>query len=144
MLDEAGQSARGARHDRSGELLCISEPRRWFTWDYWNDERRAPDFARTVDIHRKPGYDPRELFLDPRRSMPRLRIALKLLKKKLGFRTLMDVIPLDTSLVRGSHGRTDLGPDRTPVLLSSESLDDLPESMPATAIRDLVLRLALD
>ncbi|MDG2200790.1 MAG: alkaline phosphatase family protein [Phycisphaerales bacterium] len=144
VLDEAGQSARGARHERGGDLLCTSEPQRWFTWDYWNDDRRAPDFARTVDIHRKPGYDPRELFLDPKRTLPRLRIGWKLLKKKLGFRTLMDVIPLDTSLVRGSHGRTDLGADRTPVLLSTESLDDLPETVPATAIRDLMLRLLLD
>jgi len=138
------RAAHGLDHDRAGDLVCISEPRRWFTWDYWLDERRAPDFARTVDIHRKPGYDPRELFLDPARPMVRSGIAWRLLRKRLGFRTLMDVIPLDTSLVRGSHGRTDLGPDRAPVLLCSEPLDGLPDRIAATDVRDLALRLLLD
>ncbi|MDG1898710.1 MAG: hypothetical protein P8I74_02480, partial [Phycisphaerales bacterium] len=103
-----------------------------------------PDFARSVDIHRKPGYDPRELFLDPDLKAPRLRIAWKLLRKKLGFRTLMDVIPLDASLVRGSHGRTDLGPDRSPVLLSSERMDELPDRLPASGVHDVMLRLLFD
>tara|TARA_Y100000589_G_scaffold283521_1_gene281646 strand:+ start:1905 stop:3281 length:1377 start_codon:yes stop_codon:yes gene_type:complete len=132
---------RGLAHERCGDLVCISEPRRWFTWDYWLDAGRAPDFARTVDIHRKPGYDPRELFLDPDRPLLRAGIAWRLLRKKLGFRTLMDVIPLDTSLVRGSHGRTDLGPDRSPVLLCSESMEDLPETIAATDVHDIALRL---
>ena len=37
----------------------------WFTYYYWLDDAKAPDFARCVDIHRKPGYDPAELFIDP-------------------------------------------------------------------------------
>lgn len=144
VLGEDEQMQRGVHHERSGDLLCISEPRRWFVWDYWTDDRRAPDYARTVDIHRKPGYDPRELFLDPNLKAPRLHIAWKLLRKKLGFRTLMDVIPLDASLVRGSHGRTDLGPDRTPIMLSSERMDDLPERLPAAGVHDIMLRLLFD
>ncbi|HEU5397058.1 MAG TPA: alkaline phosphatase family protein, partial [Verrucomicrobiae bacterium] len=66
---------------------------------------RAPDFARTVDIHRKPGYDPAELFIDPRIRLPRWRITRRLLQKKLGFRMLMDVVPVEATLVKGSHGR---------------------------------------
>ena len=86
-------------HPRSGELIVLAKPHAWFTYYYWLDERRAPDFARTVDIHRKPGYDPVELFMT---SMP--RAMWRLAQKKLGFRYRMDVIPLDPTLVRGSHG----------------------------------------
>ena len=121
--------------------MLISDPRRWFTWDYWYDETKAPDYARTVDIHRKPGYDPRELFIDPELTAPKLKIASTLIRKKLGFRTLLDVIPLDTSLVRGSHGRTDLGDDRRPVLLCSEPMEQLPELVESTAVRDVMLDL---
>src|SRR5216683_714451 len=92
-------------HPRSGELVALADARSWFTYYYWNDDRRAPDFARTVEIHRKPGYDPVELFLDPNISSPKLAIGKRLAMRKLGFRALMDVIPLDATLVKGSHGR---------------------------------------
>ncbi len=105
MLDEDGKRRGHLDHRRSGELVAIAEPDAWFTYYYWLDEARMPDFARTVDIHRKPGYDPAELFLDPTLSAPKLSIAGKLLKRKLGFRALLDVIPTDGGLVRGSHGR---------------------------------------
>ncbi len=131
----------GLNHERAGDLVLVSEPRSWFTWDFWYDDALAPDYARTVDIHRKPGYDPRELFIDPKLVAPKLKTAATLLKKKLGFRTMLDLIPLETSLVRGSHGRVDLGDDRRPVLLSSESMDALPEHVPCTAVRDIMLDL---
>ncbi len=92
-------------HERSGDFIVIADQRSWFTYYYWEDDVRAPDFARCVDIHRKCGYDPAELFLDPALSFPKLKLAMRLLQKKLGFRYLMDVIPLDAGLVRGSHGR---------------------------------------
>ena len=94
----------GLDHPRSGEIVALAEPDAWFAYPFWLDDGLAPDYARTVDIHRKPGYDPCELFLDPKIAQPKLRIARRLLRKKLGFRTLFDVIPLDPSLVRGSHG----------------------------------------
>src|SRR6185437_6221605 len=99
------RGAIGLDHARSGELVAIADARSWFTYYYWNEDSRAPDFARTVEIHRKPGYDPVELFLDPAIKSPKLAIGKRLLMRKLGFRSLMDVIPLDASLVRGSHGR---------------------------------------
>ncbi len=92
-------------HARSGDLVAVADARSWFTYYYWQDDARAPDFARCVDIHRKCGYDPAELFIDPAIRMPKLTLALKLARKKLGFRYLMDVIPLDATLVKGSHGR---------------------------------------
>src|SRR6185369_7612336 len=92
--------------------------RAWFTYYYWLDDSVAPDFARTVDIHRKPGYDPVELFLDPQLHFPMLRIAGKLAQKKLGLRMLMDVIPLDASLIKGSHGRRPNKSSDHPILIS--------------------------
>jgi predicted AlkP superfamily pyrophosphatase or phosphodiesterase len=89
----------GLDHPRSGELVALAKPDAWFAYPYWNDDARAPDFARTVDIHRKPGYDPCELFM----TSP-ARAAMRLLQKKLGFRYRLDVVPLDASLVKGSHG----------------------------------------
>jgi len=119
VLDEEGKRDMGLNHSRSGELVAVSRPDRWFTY-YWLDDDKAPDFARTVDIHRKPGSDPAELFLDPQLRMPKIRIAWRILNMKLGFRTLMDVIGLDASLVKGSHGRVTERPEAGPVFISSE------------------------
>ena len=84
------------------------------------DDEVAPDFARCVDIHRKPGYDPVELFLDPEIRSPKLKIATRMIKKKLGFRALLEVIPLDASLVKGSHGRDQVPEDEQPVWMGSD------------------------
>jgi len=119
VLDSQQQAKWNLDHERSGELVAISAGDSWFTYYYWLDDARAPDFARTVDIHKKPGYDPAELFLDPGIRWPKLAIAWRLLKKAFGFRTLMDVIPLDASLVKGSHGRADGPAAHGPVFLSS-------------------------
>jgi predicted AlkP superfamily pyrophosphatase or phosphodiesterase len=139
ILDEAGKRSLGLDHPRSGELVAISKCDAWFTYYYWLDNAHAPDFARTVEIHRKPGYDPAELFLDPAISMPKLSIGWRLLKRNLGFRTLMDVIPLDASLVKGSHGRADGPAQHGPLFLTSEP-DLLPQGpIAATAVKDLLL-----
>ena len=139
VLDRREQKAHAIDHERSGDLVLVSESRRWFSYDYWLDDSRAPDFARTVDIHRKPGYDPCELFVDPNLSLPKLHIAWKLLRKRLGFRTLMDVIPLDPSLVRGSHGRVDVPPDLQPVLITHHDPTDRAQEIPCQAVRDIIL-----
>jgi predicted AlkP superfamily pyrophosphatase or phosphodiesterase len=112
--------AAGVAHARAGDLIAVAAKNAWFTYYYWLDDARAPDFARTVDIHRKPGYDPVELFLDPKLPSPKLRIAQRLLQKKLGLRMLMDVIPLDATLVRGSHGRRPEGKEHWPVVITSQ------------------------
>ena len=104
VLDAGERRARGLDHPRAGDLIALAEENAWFTYYYWVDDAVAPDFARCVDIHRKPGYDPVELFLDPKLCCPKAKIAWRLLRKKLGFRMLMDLIPLDASLVKGSHG----------------------------------------
>jgi predicted AlkP superfamily pyrophosphatase or phosphodiesterase len=105
VLGDAEKTAAGIAHPRAGDLVAVAAENAWFTYYYWLDDARAPDFARTVDIHRKPGYDPVELFLDPKITLPKLKIAARLLQKKLGLRMLMDVISLDATLVKGSHGR---------------------------------------
>jgi predicted AlkP superfamily pyrophosphatase or phosphodiesterase len=83
ILDSNGKKELAIDHERSGELIAISARDRWFSYYWWHDENRAPDFAGKVDIHRKPGYDPVELFIDRKTKS----------------------IPLDASLVKGSHGR---------------------------------------
>ena len=120
VLGQQEKSALGLDHERSGDLIAIATDRAWFTYYYWEDDALAPDFARCVDIHRKPGYDPVELFLDPAISLVKLRIIWRLLQKKLGFRMLMNVIPLDASLVKGSHGKRPSDTNEYPLLISSD------------------------
>ena len=140
VWDEEGKRAHGLDHPRSGELVALARADRWFSYYYWLDEARAPDFARTVDIHRKPGYDPVELFTDPRLRFPKLAAARKLARRKAGFRQLLDIIsPSATHLVRGTHGRLTDDPAMGPLVISSEP-DLLPEgAVHATAFKGLVL-----
>lgn len=140
VLDAEGKRAHGLDHARSGELVAISKADRWFSYYYWLDDEKAPDYARTVDIHRKPGYDPVELFVDPAIRFPMLTMGLKLAKRKMGIRNLLDVISLkDTQMVRGSHGRLTDNPDDGPMVISSnaELMGDGP--VHATAFKQLVL-----
>jgi len=141
VLDEAGKREMGLDHERSGELVAISKADRWFSYYYWLDDRLAPDFARTVDIHRKPGYDPVELFVDPEIRFPMLATGWRLAKRKLGLRTLLDVISLKgTALVKGSHGRLTDDPAHGPLVISSRA-DLLPAgAVEATAFKPLVLK----
>ncbi|MGB8854584.1 MAG: nucleotide pyrophosphatase/phosphodiesterase family protein [Pirellulales bacterium] len=140
VLDREAQAAHGLDHPRSGDLVAVAAPDRWFTYYYWLDDAKMPDFARTVDIHRKPGYDPVELFVDPTLAFPKLRIALTLARKMLGFRYLMNVIGTDASIVRGSHGRL---PDRVadgPVFLCTDGTARR-DSLALTDVRDALLDL---
>ncbi len=123
---------------RGGDLIAVAEPDSWFTYYYWEDDARAPDYARTVDIHRKPGYDPCELFIDPELSFPRLKIAGFLLRKKLGLRGLLDVVPLDAGLVKGSHGSDLVTEELWPVVMGLPEKVERPEQIEA-ALRALVL-----
>jgi len=137
VLDDEGKRALGLDHERSGELVALAADDHWFTYYYWLDDARAPEWARTVDIHRKPGYDPAELFVDPTLTLPAVQVGWRLAKKMLGFRMLMDVIGLDPSLVRGSHGVRTTGP----VLLSSEpTLLPGEGAVHATQVKALILR----
>ena len=143
VLDRRAQASIGLDHERAGELVAIAAADSWFTYYYWLDDRLAPDFARTVDIHRKPGYAPVELFVDPELRLPKLKIAATLAKKALGVRYLMKVIPLDATLVRGSHGRVTDRSEDGPVFISSErSAVDGP--IESTSVRDLMLAHLFD
>ena len=139
VLDRPAQAAAHLDHARSGDLVVLAKPNAWFTYYYWLDDARMPDFARTVDIHRKPGYDPVELFLDPALKAPKLKIAGKLLKKSLGFRYLMDVIPTDASLVRGSHGVEPTSSDDGPLLITRLPGVLTAPAIEPTAVFDVIL-----
>jgi len=83
VLDSSSKKEMAIGHERSGELIAISAKDKWFSYYWWHEDNRAPEFARKVDIHRKPGYDPVELFFDPKTKS----------------------IPLEPRMVKGSHGR---------------------------------------
>ncbi len=121
VLDAESQKDYHLNHERSGDLVVVAKPEYWFTYYYWLDDSKAPDFARMVDIHKKPGYDPVELFTDPKKKFMLGRIVFKLLKKKLGFRTLLNVIPLDASLVKGSHGAVNIDEAYYPVFINDDA-----------------------
>ncbi|MDB6039106.1 MAG: phosphodiesterase, partial [Verrucomicrobiales bacterium] len=138
VLGSKEKAAAGINHPRAGDLIAIADDRSWFTYYYWLDDAFAPDFARCVDIHRKPGYDPVELFINPNISVPKLKIAGKLLKKKLGFRMLMDLIPLDASLIKGSHGRRPENARDWPLIICKPDLLKSRKQIVSTDIYHLV------
>ncbi len=139
VLDEAGKRAAGLDHPRSGELVAVAKADSWFTYYHFLDDARAPDFARTVEIHRKPGYDPAELVFDRKIAFPKLAVAVRLAKKIAGMRYLMDVIGLDATVVRGSHGRPTDRAEDGPLFITSapDLLADGP--VPAVAVKQLLL-----
>jgi predicted AlkP superfamily pyrophosphatase or phosphodiesterase len=137
VLGTAEKTALGINHSRAGDLVAVASENAWFTYYYWLDDARAPDFARCVDIHRKPGYDPVELFLDPKIPAVKLKILWHLLQKRLGFRMLMDVVPLDSSLVKGSHGRRVTTPGDRPILVS-QSPSTLPPEIDSTEVFGII------
>lgn len=143
-LSREEQRAAGLDHPRGGELVALAEPGHWFSYYYWLDDAMAPDFARTVDIHRKPGYDPAELFIDPALPFPRLKAAWRLLQKRLGQRMLMDLIPLDAGLIKGTHGRLPADPGQGPLVIGTErellrAAAGPAGRLPMTGVRDLIL-----
>jgi predicted AlkP superfamily pyrophosphatase or phosphodiesterase len=133
----------GLGHARSGELVLLAERDAWFAYPFWTDDRVAPDYARAVAIHAKPGFDPCELFFDPRLKFPKLHAARRLIQKKLGFRMTMDVVPLDAAIVRGSHGLAAADPRDRPILIGHGPNPGA--SVPMTAVKELILKnLAAD
>lgn len=125
-------------HERSGDVIALSTPQAWFAYPFWDDDKFAPDYARAVAIHHKPGFDPCELFFDPRLKVPKLHAARRLLQKKLGFRTTFDVVPLDASIVKGSHGLAASDPLDRPILIGHGECPG--SSVPMTMVKELLLR----
>ncbi|MCJ8166780.1 alkaline phosphatase family protein [Pontibacter sp. E15-1] len=126
-------------HERCGELVVIADAKSWFTYYFWLDDSRAPDYARMVDIHKKPGYDPVEMFADPTIKFLMPKVIGKVLKKKLGFRMVMDIIPLDATLIKGSHGRIQEDKAEWPVLLTKNK-QPLPQELQAVDVFDVILQ----
>src|SRR5690606_23300190 len=139
VLDEVGKKEYHIDHDRAGDFVVIADADSWFTYYFWLDDAKAPDYARCVDIHRKPGYDPVELFLNPAIKLPMVTVGSKVLKKKLGFRYLMDVIPLDATLVKGAHGRIPESDLDKPLFVSDKSLNSSDKIQP-TAVFELIIK----
>ncbi len=150
VLDREAQARYGLDHERSGDLVVVAEPGAWFTYYFWLDDARAPEYARGVDIHRKPGYDPAELFFDPADRLAKAKAGLNLVKKKVGLRYAMSTVPLDASYVKGSHGRLPDSSADTPLVICSDAevpasvagvVESASGQVPAAAIKGLVLEL---
>ena len=139
VLDDAGKQAAGLNHARAGELVAVAQADSWFTYYHFLDDALAPDFARTVDIHRKPGYDPVELLIDPKIAFPRLAVASRLARKAMGMRYLMDVIGLDATVIKGSHGRPTDRPEDGPLFLTTAPGLIADGPVPATAVKQVLL-----
>ncbi len=133
ILDKEAQKKHHIDHGRTGDIVLIADADSWFTYYFWLDDNKAPDYARVVDIHKKPGYDPVEMFMTSK-----LRAAYKLLRKKTGFRYVMDVIPLDATLIKGSHGRINVAPEFRPVLITNENIGK--ENIEATEVFNVIWR----
>ncbi|NQD69398.1 alkaline phosphatase family protein [Sphingobacterium shayense] len=132
ILDKNELTSYHINHDRAGDLVLLAEPDSWFTYYFWEDDAVAPDYARMVDIHKKPGYDPVEMFMSSKS-----RAIFKLLLKKIGLRAILDITPLDASLVKGSHGITDIAPAYHPVFIGDIGIDG--DTINATDVKQLLL-----
>ena len=141
VLGPVGKKEHGLDHPRSGDLVAVAAPEAWFTYCHWLDDVRAPDFARTVDIHRKPGYDPAELHFDHTRRLVRLRAAAALARRRIGLRATLNVVSLDPSRVRGSHGRLPSDQHDAPVFVCSDQ-SAATAVIAAADVKALLLRLA--
>lgn len=150
VLDREAQAKYGLDHERAGELVVVAEPGSWFTYYFWLDDDLAPEYARGVDIHRKPGYDPAELFFNPADPLAKAKAGMNLVRKKLGLRYAMSTVPLDASYVRGTHGRLPDSSADTPLVLCSDAqipaavakwVGDDSGQVPATEVKGLILDL---
>jgi predicted AlkP superfamily pyrophosphatase or phosphodiesterase len=125
-------------HPRSGEIILLSERDAWFAYPFWLNDEQAPDYAPCVAIHHKPGFDPCELFFDPRYRFPKLHAARRLVQKKLGFRTRFDLVPLNAALVHGSHGLPAASADHAALLIGHGPIP--PGSiLPMTSVKAVLL-----
>jgi predicted AlkP superfamily pyrophosphatase or phosphodiesterase len=137
ILDDEGKKEYHINHERAGDLVIVADKKSWFTYYFWEDDSKAPDYARMVDIHKKPGYDPVEMLLDPKQKLIIPKIILKVLAKKLGFRIVMNVIPLDASLVKGSHGAVNLEDEDKAIFIGNH---EFKTTIEPTDIHDIVLK----
>jgi len=136
--------AHNLSNDRCGDIVVVADKDSWFTYYFWLDDAKAPDYARMVDIHKKPGYDPVEMLTDPKDKLVMAKVAGKLLKKKLGFRTVMNIIPLNANLVKGSHGRLTEDKEDFPLLISNENNIQNIEVVSAIDIREIIENHLID
>lgn len=139
ILDQEAQKKLGINHERSGDFIVVAQKNVWFSYYWWLDDERAPDYARTVDIHRKPGYDPAELLIDPAIKFPLMNAAWFLLKKRLGLRALLKLTPLTGEKIKGSHGRVPEDPLDWPVMIMSANAG-VPNSISSTEVFSYIIQ----
>jgi predicted AlkP superfamily pyrophosphatase or phosphodiesterase len=140
VLDKETRKQAGLDHERAGDLIAIAKEGAWFAYYHWEEDDKAPDFARCVDVHRKYGYDPTELFVDPTIAFPTTKAAFKLMQKKLGFRIFMDLVPLDATLVKGTHGAIPEAKADWPIMIGPASISP-EEEVTAIEVKNRLLEV---
>jgi hypothetical protein len=105
ILESGEMTEMGLNHPNSGELVIVAAEGKWFAYPWWRRPQEAPDYARHVDIHNKPGFDPCELF----------------------FGWPPGSVGSDTSRIRGSHGR--IAPHRKTVWATTLNLPGEPADL---------------
>jgi predicted AlkP superfamily pyrophosphatase or phosphodiesterase len=142
VLDDAGKARVGIDHRRAGDLVAVAQPRHWFAYPYWEDDKLKPDFAHCVAIFDKIGWDPTELFFRRGLAGGPLRFAVRLLQKFLKQAVPLDGIAANERLVRGTRNARDHDPDRGALLLTSWAL---PEGQVAMErVKELMLARMFD
>ncbi len=126
------------QHERCGDLVVLADKDSWFTYYFWMDDAKAPDYARMVDIHKKPGYDPVEMLTNPKDKFVTAKVLWKLFKKKLGFRTVMNIIPVDATLIKGSHGRIPEDIEDYPMLITNYTIPQEEVTIKAVDVRKII------
>ncbi|XXQ35426.1 Alkaline phosphatase family protein [Plasmodiophora brassicae] len=132
---------------RAGELVCVAEGNAWFTYYFWLNDADAPDYARTVAIHDKPGYDPCEMLTwRPRWFGSWIGYAHLVVKAILSqvfrLRVLINATPVGDDSCRriaGSHGRIDDAVRPVLIVSDLDSLAGLPKVVDATAVYAVIL-----
>lgn len=144
ILTGEARAAHHLDHERAGDIVVVADATSWFTYYFWEDDKKAPDYARMVDIHKKPGYDPVEMLTDPTDKFVMPKVAWKLLKKKMGFRTVLDIIPLQAELIKGSHGRIPEDDQDFPIFITSNIKIDFAQQIEAIEVCDLIEKHVLN
>jgi predicted AlkP superfamily pyrophosphatase or phosphodiesterase len=121
VLDRAAQAPLGIDHARSGELIAVSTPQAFFSYPYWLDEKKTPDFADCIAIFDKVGTDTCELFLKPGLA-GKLHLAKRFAQLGAQLKVPYNIIDTDDRNVRGARRIARDDPQRGAAAIASWDL----------------------
>jgi predicted AlkP superfamily pyrophosphatase or phosphodiesterase len=142
VFDTAAQVDLGIDHPRSGELIATSTPRAFFSYPYWFEANKQPDFADCVAVFDKIGTDTCELFLKPGLA-GKLHTAKRLAQLGLGLKVPFDIVDTNDANVRGARRIARNDPQRGAAAISSWNLGRT-GPVPMEDLKDLILARMFD